>query len=153
MVDHLMPLIAPLKFLILTIGWNSEIIAPKLRIPVLYLAGKRDELVPHIQMQQLFKSTTKSRLPKIHVVEGGTHNETWIKGGQPYWDAMKLFIREALDSEGESLQMESSNVSAQPREPNDSGSSIPIMPRNLLGIAKESIRESNTDATMGKKEL
>lgn len=50
MVDHLMPLIAPLKYLVLRIKWDSLPIVSKLHVPVLYLAGARDELVPHHHM-------------------------------------------------------------------------------------------------------
>ena len=45
MVDTLMPYVAPFKALILRIGWRSEEIVPHLTVPVLYLAGARDELV------------------------------------------------------------------------------------------------------------
>jgi hypothetical protein len=85
MVDELMPLIAPLKALVLRIRWDSMSIVPSLNVPVLYLAGARDELVPHSHMLRLHKSTSLSRLNKIHIVKDGTHNETWIHGGQQYW--------------------------------------------------------------------
>lgn len=45
MVDTLMPYVAPFKALILRIGWRSDRIVPHLTVPVLYLAGARDELV------------------------------------------------------------------------------------------------------------
>ena len=164
MVDHIMPYIAPLKALVLRIRWNSSVIVPHLRTPVLYLAGARDELVPHSLMLQLHKSTTRSRLNKIHVIRDGTHNETWMKGGQEYWDAIRSFIVAAVST---SKTAESSNISSS----NDnmpalnvasaaaaaaSGSSIPIMPSRLYGIARESMRDGSSPAakeTPGKKEL
>ncbi len=50
MVDHLMPFLSPLKFLILRIKWDSLPIVSKLWLPVLYIAGAKDELVPHHHM-------------------------------------------------------------------------------------------------------
>jgi len=149
MVDQLMPLIAPLKSLVLRIGWNSGDIVPHLTLPVLYLAGQKDELVPHSQMLELLKTTTKSRLPKIHIVKRGTHNETWLKGGQAYWDAIKQFLAEAQEGAG------SAPVSSQPESSTwlgtDSDSAIPIMPSGLMGIAMESIRDSDGEQAPDKK--
>ena len=93
--------------------------------------------------------TTKSRLSKIHVVKRGTHNETWLKGGQAYWDAIKKFMVEALNNDRGSFTTigaeSSSTVEA------DSGSSIPIMPSGLMGIARESMRDSTEEHLSGKK--
>ena len=65
MVDTLMPYVAPFKALILRIGWKSELIVPHLTAPVLYLAGARDELVPHSHMLELYKKTKQSKLLKM----------------------------------------------------------------------------------------
>jgi pimeloyl-ACP methyl ester carboxylesterase len=94
MVDHLMPLVAYIKGLVLRIGWNSQHIAPTLKTPILYLAGAQDQLVPHSHMLELYKLSCKapSRLARLHVVENGTHNETWMQGGQKYWDRIARFL-------------------------------------------------------------
>lgn len=103
MVDHLMPYVAPLKALILRIGWNSGKIAPTLRIPTLFLAGARDTLVPHSHMLDLFERMVTSKvgndLVRIHIVEDGTHNETWMQGGREYWLAIQRFIEEIFAEE------------------------------------------------------
>jgi len=151
MVDQLMPMIAPLKSLVLRIGWNSCDIVPKLTLPVLYLAGLRDELVPHSHMRELFETTTKSRLPKIHLIKRGTHNETWLKGGQAYWDAIKSFMAEAQSACGSTVTSTSSKTESSTVIGADSDSSIPIMPNGLVGIARESIRDSNEEQASGKK--
>jgi len=83
MVDVIMPFVAPFKALILRINWDSESIAPFLNLPVLYLAGAKDQLVPHKQMLALYKKSkagNKSH-PKthMHVIANGTHNESWLQ--------------------------------------------------------------------------
>ena len=96
MVDQLMPLVAKFKSLILAIQWNSMAIVPTLTCPVLYLAGSKDEIVPHSQMLKLHKATTRSSLNRLHVINGGTHNESWSQGGQLYWDAFSSFLAGAI---------------------------------------------------------
>lgn len=96
MVDHLMPLVAKFKSLILAIRWNSMAIVPTLACPVLYLAGSRDEIVPHSQMLKLHELTTRSALNRLHVIHRGTHNESWSQGGEMYWDAFKSFLAGAI---------------------------------------------------------
>jgi hypothetical protein len=158
MVDELMPLIAPLKALVLRIRWDSMSIVPSLNVPVLYLAGARDELVPHSHMLRLHKSTSLSRLNKIHIVKDGTHNETWIHGGQQYWEAFRNFLTQVgrqtsvsssgsmVDDLGTSVRVADIPVGA---------SSIPIMPKNILHIAQEAMRMSSASDLRGpaKKEL
>ena len=95
-VDHLMPLIAKFKNLILAIRWNSRAIAPTLSYPVLYLAGNRDEIVPHSHMLKLHEMTTRSVLNRLHVINRGTHNDSYMKGGEMYWDAFKSFLAGAI---------------------------------------------------------
>lgn len=96
MVDHLMPFIAKFKSLILAIGWKSSAIVPTLSCPVLYLAGNRDELVPHSQMLKLHELTKRSALNRLHVINNGTHNDSYMKGGDMYWDAFKSFLAGAI---------------------------------------------------------
>lgn len=96
MVDHLMPLVAKFKSLILAIRWSSVSIVPTLSCPVLYLAGSRDEIVPHSQMLKLHQLTNRSILNRLHVINRGTHNESWSQGGEMYWDAFKSFLAGAI---------------------------------------------------------
>jgi len=104
MVDHLLPYVKPFKMLILRMYWNSGNIAPTIRIPTLFLAGAMDTLVPHSHMLELFdrmksaKSDGKN-LVQMHVVEDGTHNETWMQGGREYWMAIQRFIDEVFEAE------------------------------------------------------
>ena len=96
MVDHLMPLVAKFKSIILAIRWNSRAIVPTLSYPVLYLAGSRDEIVPHSQMLQLHELTTRSALNRLHVINRGMHNDSYIRGGEMYWDSFKSFLAGAI---------------------------------------------------------
>ena len=163
MVDHLMPYIAPLKSIVLRIGWDSGTIAPHITVPILYLAGAADQLVPPYHMQDLFKASGKASVcARMHVVEDGTHNETWLQGGKEYWESIQTFMAEVFAAE-KSGAYRSSTVNG-PEEWNTSRksvavgmgaenekiqvqSSIPTMPSNLVGMAKEA-----TTATVKRKD-
>jgi abhydrolase domain-containing protein 13 len=165
MVDHLMPVIAVFKGLILKMRWDSLSIVPDLTCPVLYLAGAKDQLVPHKHMLALHGATKRSKLNRIHVVPNGTHNETWMQGGQDYWAAMRSFLQGSVDAAtaGAAAALPPASVSvsvsssstASTSETNESGSSsagsIPIMPGQLFGMVKEAVTGENSRP--GKKEL
>jgi abhydrolase domain-containing protein 13 len=105
MVDVIFPplLTAPLKHFLLRIGWNSaHIVANDLRgrIPILFLAGAKDQLVPHPHMLKLHQlalqaaATSGARMVQMHIIPNGTHNESWYQGGRAYWKAMAKFVQD-----------------------------------------------------------
>jgi len=125
--------------------------------------------VPHSHMKRLHAETSpKNRLRKWHAVTNGTHNDTWMQGGQAYWDAIRQFVQAVLGSNGgggvggscdkDAGVSDFGNVLDSPGAPyrrstssagtnnkgSGSNSAIPIMPSNLMGIARESIREEGT---------
>jgi fermentation-respiration switch protein FrsA (DUF1100 family) len=95
LIPIVLPPIGPLAFLCRD-KWLSEKSVLKVpeSIPVLFLAGSQDELVPTSHMRELFRlmpSTDKifKEFPK------GTHNDTCI---QPhYWSTVHDFIREKVE--------------------------------------------------------
>ncbi len=173
MVDQLMPLVAPLKFLILRMDWGNEKLAPLVNIPVLYLAGDKDELVPHDHMLKLFKCSSKaSDYAQIHIIRGGTHNDSWMVGGGEYFVKFKAFMSHVMLNENkenvssvssldgkESLSM-SDSVEVHMGQDGTVGigggieiekNAIPVMPNNFVGIAKEAtIMASSSTSTVTK---
>lgn len=165
MVDALMPYVAPFKSLILRIGWRSDQIVQHLTMPVLYLAGARDELVPHNHMMELYKKTKGSRYVKMHIIENGTHNESWLQGGTEYWAQFKDFMQQAIQTQPGNPSMSSSQPQPQSTATSsmeqsasslssDTGgtSSIPLMPSRLLGMVSETVRGKTEKGEPHKKE-
>lgn len=167
MVDTLMPYIAPFKALILRIGWHSERIVPHLTVPVLYLAGARDELVPHNHMLDLYKNTKASRYLKMHIIENGTHNESWLQGGTDYWTEMKDFMQHAISTQsdigGGNLPTSMRTTEQAPQPPHTvekipsaqetiGSPSIPLMPQRLVGMLSEAVTGKKDGQTPAKKE-
>lgn len=153
----LMPFLTPLKPFVLRIGWDSEKIAPKLKMPILYLAGSHDELVPHQHMKDMYTVSKNSSIyPRLHVVKGGRHNETWLQGGKEYWSSFRSFIAGAFTvASGENEAMASretdgfSSLSVDMGVETElpSGGAIPIMPKNLMSMAKEARARTNNEGS------
>ena len=177
MVDQLMPFLTPIKPFVLKIGWDSQRIVPNLdRTPLLFLAGDKDELVPHSHMRDLHAAAVRAaasvsdkgtaavanNLVRLHIVPNGTHNESWIQGGPAYWDAMRSFMSAALQQQQPGTRIIASS-SSTPTTMNSSSaasitnsdnvkSSIPIMSSRFIDIAKEAVKGAGNKNGQ-KKEL
>ncbi|RLN38522.1 hypothetical protein BBJ28_00008560 [Nothophytophthora sp. Chile5] len=106
MVDALMPFLTYVKPLVLRLDWNSEQSIQKLPQPILFIAGLQDELVPHFHMERLRDLATSSRRAVWYPVPGGTHNDSWLRGGDKYFAEMRRFL-DALGGDATCLPEES----------------------------------------------
>ena len=52
---------------------------------MLLFKGDRDELVPTFHMIRLHELASNSAYADFYSVRGGTHNDTWERGGQAYY--------------------------------------------------------------------
>jgi abhydrolase domain-containing protein 13 len=144
MVDHLMPFLRPFKPFVLRIGWKSYQLAPRMDTPTLYLAGARDELVPHAHMEQLAElQRGKGRVVQMHIVPDGTHNETWLQGGPAYWNAIRLFMQHVLEKRQDEVVVAAATAtSLRPvaqgalAESTCSSNSIPTMSSRFIDMAR-----------------
>lgn len=55
MVDHVFYLVSFFKRLILRIGWETCELVPHLEMPILFVTGDQDEIVPHEQTLDLYE--------------------------------------------------------------------------------------------------
>lgn len=172
MVDHLMPYVKLFKPLVLRIGWDNSLLVTNIQVPILYLAGSDDELVPHNHMMQLYKASNKSSvLARMYIIPGGTHNETWLQGGRRYWEEIRSFFGQALAIQagggtvgGGSMRSLSSMEDVPIGESSTSvgmgtdvettsrPSSIPLMPTRLVDMA-QSVVNSASNLDSKKKEM
>lgn len=91
------------KKYMLKMHWRTVDLIPNLKIPILFLASEKDEIVPHSQMLKLHDSASASSYKLIHVIPKSTHNDAWLEhiGGNKYWNAMKQFIDDCINSKFE----------------------------------------------------
>ncbi|KAJ1472709.1 Alpha/Beta hydrolase protein [Baffinella frigidus] len=86
MGDVVLPWVAPLKNLVLRIGWRSIDRIPNVTAPILFISGSKDELVPPEHMRRLHDAASKSigrTMYKsksigrtMYKVADGMHNDT-----------------------------------------------------------------------------
>jgi len=114
-VDVLFPLIAfkSLKDRFLRLKWDSITRIASLRVPVLFLSGAQDELIPPSHMQALRDQAKRSQIKRFVEFPEGKHNDTWEKGGEEYWTVQEKFIKECIALERPQVESSSSLTAAQ----------------------------------------
>jgi fermentation-respiration switch protein FrsA (DUF1100 family) len=50
-------------------------------MPILYITGDKDVLVPHEMSLKLFNLSEKAVFKDLYIVKNGEHNDSWFKGG------------------------------------------------------------------------
>lgn len=63
----------------------------RLKVPVLYIHGTSDELVPYEMTRKLYGQTASAKRMKL--ILGGGHNNTAAVGGEEYLQTVRDFIR------------------------------------------------------------
>lgn len=89
-----------LQPLVLRIGWRSIRQVASVPVPMLFLSGGKDELVPPVQMRQLYASACQSQSKKIRRLlefPDGMHNNMALMPG--YLDAIQGFVQEVEQSQ------------------------------------------------------
>ena len=145
MVDQIFPFLKAIKPYVLRLDWNSQLIASTLiQTPILYLAGAKDELVPHQHMQILYQNSlvvAGNPNTNIHVIPNGRHNDSW--GGSDYWSAIRQFLAQKPVPVPKTMKV------ASQQQPEDSANSIPIMSQNVMDMAKGAFASSTTTVSGG----
>mmetsp|Transcript_98256 Transcript_98256/g.204931 ORF Transcript_98256/g.204931 Transcript_98256/m.204931 type:complete len:388 (-) Transcript_98256:118-1281(-) len=95
LVDSLFPFLAfqSLKERFLRIKWESVERIADLEVPLLFLTGAQDEIVPPTHSRALHHIALKSSHKEQVIFPDGMHNDTWEKGGARYWQAWYSFMR------------------------------------------------------------
>jgi len=64
---------------------------PGVSVPVLVMHGDRDEIVPFEQGQAVFEAAPEPK--EFYRLEGAGHNDTYLVGGEPYFQKLMGFCR------------------------------------------------------------
>jgi len=89
MARKVMPYL-PVGFLIRT-EYDSLSKIGKIHAPLLILHGDRDDVVPFEQGRRMFEAANPPK--EFYVIPGASHNDTYLVGGSPYWEAWKKFLK------------------------------------------------------------
>ena len=99
MVDIVFPFLKFVKWMILNNYWASIDLVSRLECPLLFVSGSLDELVPYEMTEKLHQSAVTSAYKELYIVEDGTHNDTWHRGGREYIARLKQFIEKSMTIE------------------------------------------------------
>jgi len=89
MISVVFPALSSFKFLA-TNKWETKHLISNIKVPILFLTGAKDELVPAFHMKQLFTDAASSKNKEIFVFPEGQHMNTW---NQPnYYPRLKDFL-------------------------------------------------------------
>ena len=66
--------------------------SPRLRAPLLFFHGDRDEIVAHRLGRQLFEAAPEPKT--FETIRGAGHNDTVEVGGRPYFEQIRRFLDE-----------------------------------------------------------
>ena len=80
------------RFLIRSRYDTEEKIA-RIRAPVLILHGDRDDIVPLAHARRLFDLAPEPK--RFHLIRGAGHNDTYVTGGEAYFEAWRGFLGDA----------------------------------------------------------
>jgi len=69
----------------------------RIKAPVLFVHGDRDNIVPINLGRELFDATMAPK--EFMTIQGAGHNDTYFVGGQAYFDKLRDFISSLPDSE------------------------------------------------------
>jgi len=97
MAEELFPIfkyrpIRVIKQILLRIGWYSDQLVGDITIPILYITGQEDEIVPYTQTLKLHALSTKSALVELYMVKDGSHMDTWFKDISAYMEKVNNFM-------------------------------------------------------------
>ena len=81
------------KFLIRT-QMNSLAKIGGISCPKLFVHSKSDEVVPFELGTKLFAAASEPK--RFHEVVGAEHNETWLVGGDAYFEALRTFVSDVV---------------------------------------------------------
>ncbi|KAG0198162.1 hypothetical protein BGX28_008389 [Mortierella sp. GBA30] len=89
-IPSVLPVLSHVTFLCHQL-WDSEKMIQRItRLPVLFLAGSKDELVPPSHMRELYRLLDTTGESVWREFPEGTHNDTCLKPG--YFEAIKSFM-------------------------------------------------------------
>lgn len=92
MTASVLPLAAPIARFCHQL-WDSEGLIDTINLPILFLSGSRDELVPRQQMEKLYSRSTSDH--KVwREFSDGTHNDTVAQPG--YMKAVLEFVEQVI---------------------------------------------------------
>jgi len=72
--------------------WNSLDKITKVQIPIAFISGQQDEIVPKVMMEQLYQRATNAAKRVFISIDKGRHLDCWIRPG--YFSSFRDFVND-----------------------------------------------------------
>jgi len=79
--------------MILTLKWENNVEVKDVAYPILFISGSADTFVPTWQTRELYEAAGKADFKEIYIVDGGDHNNTFMIGGDSYFNKLEEFYQ------------------------------------------------------------
>ena len=90
MARRVYPFVPSVAWRALRTRYDAEAKIASVRVPLLVIHGDSDEIVPPEEGRRVYDAAPE---PKgLHVIPGAGHNDTYVLGGESYFDALRRFI-------------------------------------------------------------
>ncbi|KAI3832711.1 hypothetical protein MKW98_002257 [Papaver atlanticum] len=84
----------------------------RVELPILFLSGLQDEMVPPPHMKTLYvKAATRNKNCIFVEFPNGMHMDTWVSGGDLYWNTVRQFLEQNASGKKHNITHQSENDS------------------------------------------
>jgi len=98
MADKLFPFLYSIKPFVLRMNFPSFDLIKSIKVPIMFISGLQDEIVPQDHMEALWGAATAAPWCRILRVPSGKHNDTWMQAEKDakYFVVMRDFISKVI---------------------------------------------------------
>ena len=94
LVDIMFPFLKYVKNYLLKTKFETIKIIGKIKRPILFCRSEKDELIPKIQMDNLYNAATGALFKQYYTIKDGAHNDGFRTDLVGYANAVKKFIND-----------------------------------------------------------
>lgn len=87
------------KYILLHNHWPSKQRIKQIKTPILFIISEFDEIIPTKMMENLFTLAKNTSFKDKYIVKNATHNTTYLRGREQYFNKLYEFITKTLESE------------------------------------------------------
>ncbi|MGH7381710.1 MAG: alpha/beta hydrolase, partial [Candidatus Methylomirabilales bacterium] len=73
-----------------TVKYDSLALIGKVTVPKLVIHGEHDEIIPLWMGKRLYEAAFPPK--EFYLIRGATHNDTYLAGGEEYFNRLKQFM-------------------------------------------------------------
>lgn len=117
MIDDVAPVLSSFKRIIQRFEFNTLDRIDKVNIPILFIRGMRDHLVPPGHSKVLWDYASNAKRKYLYDCKEGGHDTSWLTEEEEYVDVLNAFFKECETGEASSILERLTRQHAVPVDP------------------------------------